>query len=157
MNGLMIDNQETNYLYDLSLIFNELPDTEINKMWLISNYECNKYPFKEIPLENEYVWIDGNKLKELLNQEKVMFIWGVFSNFPKDTTEKEVLQFPIPIADGNRSLWDSELKNIHPLTDTEIIAWDGSLLLVKSNNTDVITQLQKKIPSSIDLELYNSK
>lgn len=111
-----------------------------------------------MPITNQsYVWIKGTELKELFDQEEVMFIWGVFTSFSDGTTLNDILQVPLPMADGNESLWKPKIEIIHPLGDTEFISWDGTVLLVKSKDINIIKKFTE-IYSSVakDLEEYNS-
>lgn len=157
MKGLIISELKAGYVANMAEIFNLLPQKELEKMWLISNYECNIYPFKQIPIDKDYVWLKGTELKELFNQEEIMFIWGVFTSFPNGTELKEILQIPLPIADGNKKLWKPTVEIIHPLGDTEFISWDGTVLLVKSKDINIIDEFTKEYSSvSKDLEEYNS-
>ncbi|MGX7203416.1 hypothetical protein BCR22_13495 [Enterococcus plantarum] len=157
MKGLIISELKTGYVANMAEIFNILPQKELEKMWLISNYECNIYPFEQIPIDKDYVWRKGTELKELFNKEEIMFIWGVFTSFPSNTELNDVLQVPLPIADGNETLWKSKIEIIHPLGDTEFISWDGTVLLVKSKDLTIINEFIKEYSSvSKDLEEYNS-
>lgn len=157
MKGLIISELKKGYVANMAEIFNLLPQKELEKMWLISNYECNIYPFEQIPIDKEYAWLKGAELKELFSQEEIMFIWGVFTSFPDGTELKDVLQFPLPVADGNETLWRPKIEIIHPLGDTEFISWDGTVLLVKSKNIGIIDEFTKEYSSvSKDLEEYNS-
>ncbi|GGC96578.1 hypothetical protein [Enterococcus wangshanyuanii] len=157
MKGLIISELKVGYIANMAEIFNLLPQKELEKMWLISNYECNIYPFEQIPIDKDYVWLKGTELKELFNQEEIMFIWGVFTSFANGTKLKDVLQVSLPIADGNEALWKPKVEIIHPLGDTEFISWDGTVLLLKSKDINIIDEFKKNYSSvSKDLEEYNS-
>ncbi|MGX7150330.1 hypothetical protein [Enterococcus ureasiticus] len=157
MKGLIIRELKTSYIANMAEIFNLLPQKELDKFWLISNYECNIYPFEQIPIDKDYVWMKGTELKELFNQEEIMFIWGVFTSFPNGTTLNDVLNVPLPTADGNESLWSPKVEIIHPLGDTEFISWDGTVLLVKAKDMNILDKFTEVYSSvSKDLEEYNS-
>ncbi|MBC1253510.1 hypothetical protein HB956_12520 [Listeria welshimeri] len=156
MKGLIINKMYSGYFTNMSEVFNLLPVEELNCMWLVSSYECNIYPFEPIPFEKEYVWMKGTELKEILNQEEVMFIWGNFTSYPSNTKLKDILKYPIPFADGNSDLWKKDVHLSNPLSNTELISWDSSIFLALSKNTTLIEELKDNYPDSEDLSTYNS-
>ncbi|EOX0349324.1 hypothetical protein [Listeria monocytogenes] len=105
MKSLIIHKMHSSYFTNMSEVFNLLPEGELNCMWLVSSYECNIYPSEQIPFDKDYVWLKGTKLKEILNQKEIMFIWGNFTSYSSDTELKDVLKYLIPFADGNKDLW----------------------------------------------------
>lgn len=124
--------------------------------YLITNIEC--YPLdKEISqiLDNEYCWIEGKELLRLLKKEDFQWIWVVFSVFSKDVKLEEVLGYNYPYADGYKGFWENPIKVQHPLAITEIVAWDGSLILLISKNNEIVNILMKKNLFAKDLEEYN--
>ena len=124
--------------------------------WLITDIEC--YPNdKEISkiLDNEYCWITGIELLQLLDKEEFQWIWGVFSAFPKEVELNEVLKYSYPYADGYSGFWKNPLTLQHPLAVSEIVAWDGTIILVITKENKIIDMLMKKYIFAQDLESYN--
>ena len=122
----------------------------------ITNIEC--YPLdKEISgiLDNEYCWIEGKELVRLLKKEDFQWIWGVFSVFPKDVTLEEVLGYNYPYADGYKGFWKNPIKVQHPLAISEIVAWDGSIILLISKDNECVNTFMKNNVFAKDLEEYN--
>ncbi|MBF2362519.1 hypothetical protein IA759_04755 [Listeria marthii] len=156
MKGLIINKMHSDYFTNMSEVFNLLPKEELNCMWLVSSYECNIYPSEQIPFDKDYVWMKGTKLKEILNQKEIMFIWGNFTSYPSDTELKDVLKYSIPFADGNKGLWEKDVQLSNPLSNTELISWDGSVFLALSKNTSIIELLKDNYSDSEDLSRYNS-
>ncbi|EAF5657757.1 hypothetical protein AB346_00420 [Listeria innocua] len=156
MKGLIINKMHSDYFTNMSEVFNLLPEEELNCMWLVSSYDCNIYPSEQIPFDKDYVWMRGTKLKEILNQKEIMFIWGNFTSYPSDTELKDVLKYPIPFADGNKDLWEEDVQLSNPLANTELISWDSSIFLALSKNTSIIELLKANYPDSEDLSKYNS-
>jgi hypothetical protein len=155
MRGLIINKMHSDYFTNMSEIFNLLPKEELDYMWLISSYECNVYPSEKIPFDKEYVWLHGEELKDVFNQNKIMFIWGNFTSYPPDTELKDVLKYSLPFADGNKDLWKQDIQLSNPLSNTELISWDGSLFLALSKNNFIIELLKESYPDSEDLSKYN--
>lgn len=123
---------------------------------LITNMEC--YPLDEKMSEmfsNEYCWIEGKELLQLLKKEEFQWIWGVFSVFSKEITLEEVLKYKYPYADGYSGFWENPITIQHPLATTEIVAWDGSKVLVISKKEELANTLLQKNVSAKDLEEYN--
>ncbi|EKZ0264299.1 hypothetical protein RDB14_001802 [Listeria monocytogenes] len=156
MKSLIIHKMHSSYFTNMSEVFNLLPEGELNCMWLVSSYECNIYPSEQIPFDKDYVWLKGTKLKEILNQKEIMFIWGNFTSYSSDTELKDVLKYLIPFADGNKDLWEKNVQLSNPLSNTELISWDSSIFLALSKNTSIIELLKANYPDSEDLSMYNS-
>lgn len=126
--------------------------------WLITNIEC--YPsnmqIKKL-LDNEYCWISGKNLMKILYTEKFHWVWGVFSAFSDEVELKEVLNYSFPYADGYKNFWKNPISIQHPLAKMEIVAWDGSLVLVISKKSKDIEAIMKKKTKAKDLETYNNE
>lgn len=124
--------------------------------WLITNIEC--YPSDEEiakTLDNEYCWIAGRDLLQLLDKEEFQWIWGVFSAFPKEIGLKEVLKYNFPYADGYKGFWKNPITVQHPLAISEIVAWDGSIILVIAKKNEIVNTIMKKNVFAQDLAIYN--
>lgn len=124
--------------------------------WLISNMEC--YPVDEQiakAFENEYCWISGTNLLQLLDKEDFQWIWGVFSAFKSDINLSEVLKFELPFADGYTGFWNNPISLQHPLAIHEIVAWDGELMLAMSQQNGTIEYIMENCYGANDLAEYN--
>ena len=137
MKGCIIKNNEIS----IKDICNIIGDVD-NYNWLITNIEC--YPSDEEIvkiLDNEYCWIEGRSLLDLLAKEEFQWIWGVFSAYP--------------YADGYKGFWENPIALQHPLAVSEIVVWDGSLILVISKKSEVVNALIENNTFAQDLEKYN--
>lgn len=149
MKGCIINNE-----LSISNIFNYIEDIA-KYNWLITNIEC--YPSDEEiarKLADEYCWIEGKDLFQLLNKEDFQWIWGVFSAFPKNIELKEILKHNSPYADGYKGFWTNPITLQHPLAVTEITAWDGLTILVITKNNEIVNTLIEKHAFAQDLENY---
>lgn len=70
---------------------------------------------------------------------------GVFSAFPKEIRLEEVLKYDYPYADGYKGFWENPIALQHPLAVSEIVVWDGSLILVISKRVKLLMLLSKTI------------
>ncbi len=150
MKGCIINNE-----LSISNIFNYIEDIA-KYNWLITNIEC--YPSDEEiarKLADEYCWIEGKDLFQLLNKEDFQWIWGVFSAFPKNIELKEILKYNSPYADGYKAFWTNPITLQHPLAVTEITAWDGLTILVITKNNEIVNTLIEQHAFAQDLEKYN--
>ena len=151
MKGCIIKNDETSLIEVLDCI------NDFDKYnCLITNIEC--YPLdEEISgiLDDEYCWIEGKELLRLLEKEDFQWIWGVFSIFSKDVALEAVLGYDYPYADGYKGFWENPIKIQHPLAISEIVAWDGSIILMISKNNELVNAFMKKNVYAKDLEEYN--
>lgn len=70
-------------------------------------------------------------------------------------TFEEVLGYNYLYADGYKGFWKNPITIQHPLAITEIVAWDGSIILVISGSNEIVNVLIKKNASANVLEEYN--
>lgn len=151
MKGCIIDNNKSS----LTQVLNCINNFE-QYSCLITNIEC--YPEdEEISriLNGEYCWIEGKELQRLLTKEDFQWIWGVISVFPKDVALAEMLEYKYPYADGYKGFWENPIKLQHPLAISEIVVWDGTLMLLISKNDETVNMLMEKNIFAKDLEEYN--
>ncbi len=97
----------------------------------------------------------GEELTEMIEDENFQWIWGVLSAFPKDVTKDMVLEYKLPIADGNDKIWKNPISIQHPLSVIEIIAWDSSMTTFISRYDDIVKKLAVSNSLAEDLEEYN--
>ncbi|KAB3530315.1 hypothetical protein F8154_13990 [Alkaliphilus pronyensis] len=144
------------YTY-MDKVFEALTNVHLKYNWLISNYECNCYPNELIPFGKEYVWITGEKLNQIIFENEIQFIWGVFSAFEKDIKKEDALKYPLPYADGNPSYWRNNFNIQHPLAKIEIVPWDSTLVLIIAEENIVVESFLKSFPLAEELSEYNSR
>jgi len=68
---------------------------------------------------------------------------------------EEVLKYDYPYADGYKGFWENPIALQHPLAVSEIVVWDGSLILVISKKSEVVNALIENNTFAQDLEKYN--
>ena len=88
-------------------------------------------------------------------KEEFQWIWGVFSAFSKEIKLEEVLKYDYPYADGYKGFWENPIALQHPLAVSEIVIWDGLLILVISQKSEVVNALIENNTFAQDLEKYN--
>jgi len=143
---------KSDYFTNLGEAFDVL-DNEVREYnWLLSNYECNVYPSKKIPMNNDkqFLWFNGDEFVDILKEHNIQFIWGVATAYAKDIPLKEILKYPLPFADGNPAFWEMETTMQNPLADIELVPWDSGFLLVFSKSKEVIERFAKEYPDSSD-------
>ena len=144
------------YYTHMHKVFQVIENEQLKYNWLITNFEC--YPQDEEYaglFSEEYVWISGNRLTEIIQKEDFQFIWGVLSGFSKDVTLEEILKYDFPLADEYEGFWMDDVKIQHPLADIEIVAWDSSLTLFISKDDSLFNKFRKGFPLSEDLSAQN--
>ena len=148
MFGIKIEKLNSGYFTDICEILGVIPHNANNCNLLISDYECNVYPFDAIKEGKKYIWLTTDELMNALKGEDIQFIWCVASVFKKDVKLEEVRRHPLPIANGNDSLWTAGFGVQHPLADFEIVSWDATTVFVISKTKDIIDTLSLKYPVS---------
>lgn len=133
------------------------PDTiKLYETSQVKGHECYPQNAKYVAkLSDEWCWMTGVELTEMIKDEDFQWIWGVFSAFPKEITKEKVMNYKLPKADGNERIWQNPISLQHPFSVIEIIAWDSSMTIVITEFDDIIEKLEKSNPIVKDLEDYN--
>jgi hypothetical protein len=155
MRSAILEKGKHSYTH-MNKVFQVIGNEQLKYNWLITNFEC--YPQDEENaglFSEEYVWISGNRLTEIIQKEDFQFIWGVLSGFSKDVTLEEILKYDFPLADENEGFSKDDVKIQHPLADIEIVAWDSSLTLFISKDDSLFNKFRKGFPLSEDLSAQN--
>ncbi|MCY6372656.1 DUF2691 family protein [Clostridium ganghwense] len=157
MKSAILDKGEKYYTY-LPKVFKAIGDEQIKYNWLITDCVCYPQNSKLDKLfSQEYVWISGKQLTEVIHKEDIQFIWGVFSGFSKKNTLEEVLKYDLPFVDGYEGFWVDNVSIQHPLASIEIVAWDSSLTLFISKDDDLVHKFRCGFPLSKDLSAQNTR
>lgn len=157
--GAILEKDGQDHTY-LRKIFRSLGNFQKRYNWLISDCEaCPKSMKHYIRLfqSNNHTWISGEELTGILRKDDIHWIWAVLSGFEPKISHEEVLQYPLPYADGNGGFWNEQLSIQHPLASVEIVAWDGTCTMLISKTESLIEDLLKIYPLAKDLEEYNRK
>jgi len=155
LKGVVIEKGEKYFTY-LGIIFNSIDNIQKDYNWLITGHECYPQNAEYVEkLSNEWCWLTGEELTEMIECENFQWIWGVFSAFPKDVTKDMVLEYKLPKADGNDKIWQNPISIQHPLSVMEIIAWDSSMTVFIGRCNEIVEKLAVSNPLAEDLEEYN--
>lgn len=157
MKSAILSKGERFYTY-MHKILEAMGNEQVNYNWLITDCEC--YPadkeFREL-FSQEYIWITGEKLTEVIDREDFQFIWAVLSGFPRENSLGEVLKYDLPFADGYKGFWVDNVGIQHPVADIEIVAFDSSFTLFISKNDDLVDRFRRCFPLSEDLSAQNTR
>ena len=153
-----INEKGEKYYTFLNKVFDAIGNKQKEYNWLITDCEC--YPqnqkIKEL-LNNEYCWLSGEELTEVVNHEDFQWIWAVLSGFDKSIELSEILKYDLPYADGYTGFWNKPLTLQHPVSKIEIVAWDSSLTLTLSEDKELVSSFMRCFPYSQNLEDYINK
>ena len=138
MKSAILEKGEAYYTF-LDKVFKAINNEQFNYNWLITGYECypNDSMYQEL-FSQEYVWLTGQELTDIIAAENFQFIWGVFSVFKPVITLTEALQHSFPYAEGYTGFWLDDVGIQHPLADIEIVAYDSSLTLFISKHDELV-------------------
>ena len=138
-------------------ILNFLENAEAEQYnWLITDVECYPNHSQQSILAGEkYCWISGKKLLVYLRKNDFQWVWGVFSAFSKEIPLKEILRYSLPYADGYAGFWKNPISLQNPLATSEIVSWDGELLLFVSKKDRMVDSAFVANKDVFNLEAYN--
>jgi len=149
MNLIIEKSKFVDYYTYLDPIFSSIP--EFREMyWLISDLEVTYCP--DTRLHDDPVLIDGKSLNEIVQRNKIQFIWAVLSGFikkPKRIPEE------LPYADGNPDFWKGIPKPQAIGAEIEIVCWDSTYTLFINANEHVAAKLKELYPDIQDLDKNN--
>jgi hypothetical protein len=153
LKGVVINKGE-NYYTDLKKLFLAIDNVQVKYNWLITKCEC--YPENKEYYElfnQEYCWLSGERLTEILNEENFQWIWAIFAGFKKDISLEQVLSYNLPTTDGYNGFLVNYITMQHPLADIEIVAWDGISTLFISKEQALVEKVLKLYPLSQELRI----
>jgi hypothetical protein len=138
------------YTY-LDDVFQKIPELRQYR-WLISNLQVNYC--LDSRLHADPVMINGEDFNEIVQKQKIQFIWAVLSGF-----KKRIDTFPIelPYADGNRDLWVGSPSPQALGAEIEIVCWDSTCTLFIGVDNNIATKLKGIYPDIRDLDVENKK
>ncbi len=154
----LIDRKSCEFYTYMSTVFEAIENVQKQYNWLITDCVC--YPLdKEIDqmLNQEYCWLSGEELSELVAKEDFQWIWGALCGFVKDIPLAEILKFPLPSAEDYNGYYNNPVSLQHPLSSLEIIPCDSSCILLISKDKAIIDYYLCKHPKAEDLSVFNQK
>jgi hypothetical protein len=155
MKSAILEKQKICYT-DMKLVFNAINNVQTKYNWLISSYECNHYPSDKIKFNNEYVWISGEELTDIVNKNDIQFIWGNFIAFEKGLALNQIIKEGIPKIDD--AFTDkSDLKVQHPLGIIQIVACDSSYVFIISKEEKYVDDFLNFFPLAEDCARYKGR
>lgn len=141
-------------------LFRAMDNFQKDYNWLIT--DCEAYPERlghriRIPQSkyNNYAWIGGKELTNIVNKDDFQWIWAVLSGFDKSISKTDILKYELPYADGYTGFWKENITMQHPLANVELVAWDGYIILLISKHSSIIRKFKEVFPLSEDLRTYN--
>lgn len=157
MRGAILDEGEK-YHTHMAKVFAAIKNAQKNYNWLITDAVCYpRTPSIKNLFDVKYCWLSGDELTQIVATEDFQWIWAVLSGFEKRVSLNEVLEYPLPYADGYGGFWQEAVSLQHPLAGVEIVAWDSTLTLVISKEEDIILDFMRAFPRSRDLSEYNAE
>jgi hypothetical protein len=95
--------------------------------WYISDVETN-VNCPALENANSGLWLTGNELEEILENNQIQFIWGVFSAVPRGY---RVNVSAPPYVDVNPNYWNNSNPKPQLLgAEFEIACWDSSATIL---------------------------
>ena len=147
-----IDEKSEMWYTHLKKLFEAIDNKQLEYNWLITDWECNTDTVGT--LYDEYCWLSGEELTDLVVKKDPQWIWAVLSGFDKSVTAEEVLKHKLPFANGYGGFWKKPLSLQNPLAKIEIVAWDSYLVLILSERKEIVDSFRKHYPKSKDLIDY---
>ena len=157
MYGLIIESAVKLHLMHLKSVLDVVGDSVKDYNWMLSSYALYPKPIKELSEygDGRYTWLDGDELIGIVNTHDVCFDWCVATAYNKTIALKDILEYPIPYADGYRGFWTPNITMQNPLADMEIVFWHYTDLLVFSKQEKIVSKFNAKYPQSFELSEYN--
>ncbi len=107
-----------------------------------------------VPAPDHY-FLSGEALTDIVAQDDSQWIWGVLSGFDKSIPAEEILEYPLPQANGYGGFWKNPPSLQHALASIEIVPWDSTLVLLISKDKEIVDSFKTAFPECRDLGEYN--
>jgi len=155
MKGTILFYKKIGEAISMSSVFNAINNAQLNYNWLITDMFV---PTTKKPnlFNGEYVWLSGEELTDIVNEDNHQWIFAVLSGFPKDVTKEEVLQYKLPFADCNEEKWENPLVIMNPLAVVEIIPFDASEIYIFSKDDKIVDDFRAAVPEADDFSVFYS-
>lgn len=168
----LIDSKSKQYYTYLRDVFTAIKNRQTDYNWLITDTDIIAHS-EELDLLNttthwqyengkqvaipaqEYHFLSGEELTRIVMQDNSQWIWGVLSGFDKSIPLEDILNYPLPEANGYEGFWKTPPSLQHPLALVEIVPWDSSLVLIFSTKKEIVDSFRLAFPESQDLSEYN--
>ncbi len=151
-------NKGEQYYTDLGRVFAGISDEQLELNWLVTDCVC--YPedkkLHDMFLE-EYTWLTGEELTEIVRKQPFQWIWAVLSGFEKDVKLEDILRYPLPSIQDNNNIFYNPLAIQHPLAKVEILPWDSTSTILLSKNPALVSKFLEAFPLSEDMAEYNNR
>ena len=153
--GAILNKGEA-YYTNLQKVFDAIGNKQVEYNWLITDCECySESPKIESLLSQEYCFLSGNELSDIVRNNDFQWIWAVLSGFKKDIPLSEIIKYPLPYANEYEGFWKNPLSIQHPYASIEIVPWDSSLTLFLSEDKSLVDAYMAAFPLSQNLTEYN--
>ena len=125
--------------------------------WLITDQQIFSDKYEGLFANKDYVWLTGKEFRKIAESNDLYAIWCVASAFPQNITLEEILKYELPYADGNADFWVDEVKLQTPLSELELVIFDGYSCFILSKQQEHRDLFLKKFNGSYDLIENNRK
>ena len=142
---------QLDFFADMSKITEPFKQTFQKLNWLVTDLEFISHD--PIPQLNNYrpsFEFTGQELSKIIQENRIQFIWGVFSGF-----EGPIPAIPankLPYADQNKSLWTTPEEFQISAAEIEIVCWDSSLAILKFKSPTLASEFLKAFPEAKELK-----
>ncbi|EMO24527.1 hypothetical protein LEP1GSC168_3058 [Leptospira santarosai str. HAI134] len=150
MNLILERSKFVTYYTYIDTIFEKIPGFR-NYNYFISDLEYNHC--EDPRLHKDDFFITGLELYEIVQKEKIQFLWGVLSAF------KSVAKLtpPFPYADGNPAFWQGSPQSQADGAEFEIVCWDSCRTLFIGVSEEIQQSLKILYPDIKNLDEENRK
>ena len=161
LNTILIGSDQMPFYTDLRLVFDGFGGRQKEFTWLITDLECFNLGDHSGKLEMDMpmspILVSGERLTEVVYENKIQFIWGVFSGF-HPSIEIDVNNLTVePFANGNPGFWRNPPQIQHPEATVELVCWDSTSTLLLSEDDDLDIRFRSYFSDARDLESYNQE
>ena len=142
--GMTSTKDDQSYTH-LGRFFDALGGAQNDYNWLLTECETNCGELNE-QFTSDHLFITGAELTELINKyNDPQWIWAAISAFDKAIPEDEVLRYGLPSTE-DKTISGVYPSMLHPLAVMEIIPFDSSYFIFRSNNKELFDKVSAAYP-----------
>jgi hypothetical protein len=120
--------------------------------WLIMEFECNHLPTAADWHNEQKIWITGEELTKIIDDDDIQFIWGEIFGFGKEIDFDTAMKNFRPRSKRRDPINSKNPQIQNSLATFQIICFDGGFTVLLSKDDNLSKLFRSYFKESMDLK-----
>jgi hypothetical protein len=125
--------------------------------WLIAEFECNHLPRIVDWSDKEVIWVAGEELTRIIDEDDIQFIWGDLFGFGKNIDYNAAMKNFRPQSKRTDPIGAKNPQIQNSLATFQIICFDSGFTVLLSKDNDLSQRFCSYFKESQDLNEFKRK